>query len=388
MTFQKEKHILLAGAGHAHLYAVTHAHALRKAGAKVTLINPDMYWYYSGMATEVLGGHYGVKDFRVDLRALAEKNGVEFCADEVNAILPEHRRVMTSAGRSLDYDLLSFALGAVPVEREGDVPVDGSFSLNPIRNVLEIRNEVETLLELEPEKELSIVVLGAGAAGVEVAANLAELLRERAPQAGWRLSLLESKGRILSAFPLTASKRGLRKLERLGVSVRVQAPIQHVQSGRVVLERGETMDFDLAVVSMGVRVPELFEKAGLFTDEDGALVVERTLRSREHPELYATGDCARIMGLGLAKLSVHAAAQGPVLVNNLLTALGGGGKLKTYAHPGLPLQIISLGPRDALWVKGNTVLQGRPALWLKRWLDRRYVKQYQTRLTAGSAHWA
>jgi NADH dehydrogenase FAD-containing subunit len=167
-------------------------------------------------------------------------------------------------------------------------------------------------------------------------------------------------------------------LQRAGVTVRTQAQIQHVQSGRVVLEEGETMDFDLAVVATGLRTPELFEQAGLFTDDGGSLLVERTLRTRERPELFAAGDCARIMGLGLLRLGLHAAAQGPVLWHNLLAAVQGG-RIKTYAPATAPVQIISLGPQDALWLKGSTVLQGRWALWLKHGIDRRYLHRYQVR---------
>jgi NADH dehydrogenase FAD-containing subunit len=377
MSVEPEKRILLVGAGQAHLLVVSRARALIRAGAKVTLLSPEAYWYYPAMAAEVLSGYYGVKDFRVDLRALAEKHGVEFIQDEAVEILPGQYRVRTASGLSLVYDRASFAVGSVPVERERDVPVDGSFPLYPALNIIEIRNEVETLLELEPEKELLAAVLGGGAAGVEVALNLAALLKERAPQAGWRIVLLEAKGRVLSAYPAAASRRALKKL-RLGVTVRTQAQIQHVQSGRVVLEEGETMDFDLAVVATGVRSPELFERGGLFTDDGGSLLVERTLRSREHPELFAAGDCARIMGLGLTRLGLHAAAQGPVLFHNLLAALQGG-RLKTYAPARSPLQIISLGPKDALLLKGSAALQGSWALWLKHWLDRRYLRQYQVR---------
>jgi selenide,water dikinase len=378
MPEEKPKHILLVGAGQAHLYVVSRAQALIRAGARVTLLAPEAYWYYPAMAAEVLSGHYGVKDFRVDLQALAEKYGVEFIQEEAESVFPEQRQVRTAAGRTLEYTWASFAVGSVPMERERDVPVDGSFPLYPARNIIEIRNEVETLLELEPEKELLAAVLGGGAGGVEVALNLAALLKERAPQAGWRIILLESKGRVLSAYPAAASRRALKKLQRAGVTVRTQAQIQHVQSGRVVLEEGETMDFDLAVVATGLRTPELFEQAGLFTDDGGSLLVERTLRTRERPELFAAGDCARIMGLGLLRLGLHAAAQGPVLWHNLLAAVQGG-RIKTYAPATAPVQIISLGPQDALWLKGSTVLQGRWALWLKHGIDRRYLHRYQVR---------
>jgi len=370
------KTILLIGAGHAHLHVITRAREFANAGAQLTLVSPEPFWYYPGMAGEVLSGYYGLADFRVDLRSLTEKYGVNYIADEVTHMLPEHRKVLTLSGRALDYDLSSCAIGAIPAESEGDVPVDGSYPLSPVRSIIEIRNEVETLLELEPDRMLTALILGGGPGGVETALNLTALLRERAPVAGWSVMLLEAKARVLSAFSMHASRLAARKLARAKVEVRTGAEIQHVQSGRVVLDRGETLNFDLAVVALGSRVSDLFTRAGLLTDDAGALLVERTLRLRDHPELFAAGDCAHLWGLGLSRCGVHAIAQGPVLAHNLLAVLRGR-PLEAYHRSGTPLQMISLGPAEGLLVRGRWAFRGRWVRFLKHRLDRAYVRRYQ-----------
>jgi NADH dehydrogenase FAD-containing subunit len=370
-----EKAILLVGAGQAHLRVLARARDFVRAGARLTLVSPEPYWFYSNMASEVLSGYYGLSDFRVDLPALTARFGVAFLCDEVVSLLPEHRKVMTIEGRMLDYDLVSFNLGSQANEPEHDVPVDGSFPLTPIRNIIEIRNEIETLLELKPGQPLVVMILGGGPCGVETALNLAALLRERAPAAGWSITLLEAKARLLPELSPRASVLAARRLQQDGVQVRTGAEIQHVQSGRVVLDRGETMNFDLAVMALGNRVADLFIRAGLLTDEVGALLVERTLRLRDHPEIFAAGDCARLWGLGLPRLGVHAAAQGPILANNLLAVLQGR-PLKPY-NGQAPAPIISLGPRDALWTRGRWAWRGKGVLTYKHWRDRRALRPYQ-----------
>jgi len=371
------KHILLIGAGHAHLQVMVQAKTLARAGARLTLVSPEPFWFYPNMATEVLSGHYSLADFRVDLRALTERYGVALVLDEVVSLLPEHRKVLTRMGRMLDYDFISFNLGAQSSEPEGDVLVDGSYPLTPIRNIIEIRNEVETLLELEPDRKLEAMVLGGGPSGVETACNLASLLTERAPQAGWTVTLLEAKARVLPGLPDQAARLAAQQLERVGVLVRTGAEIQHVQSGRVVLDKGETLPCDLAVVAMGTRVQDLFIQANLLTDDAGALLVERTLRLRDHPEIFAAGDCTRLWKMDLNRSGEFAAAEGPLLARNLLAVLRGK-SLKPYSGRARSM-IISLGPRDALWIKGRHVIHGTWVLAWKHRRDRRWIRPFQVR---------
>jgi NADH dehydrogenase FAD-containing subunit len=372
---QTAKHILLVGAGHAHLGVLARAQALVRAGARLTLVCPDPAWYFADMAAEVLGGYYGLADFRVDVRALCARAGAEWLGEEVVSLLPEHRQVLTATGRALEYDLASFAVGSLSAEREGDVPVDGSYPLLPVQVILEVRNELETLLELEPDRSPQVLVLGGGPTGVETALALAGLLAERSPAQGWTVTLIEGRARVLPGGIAAASRVAERALARHGVKVRTGTEIQHVQSGRVVLEHGETLNFDLALTAMGNRVTDLFGKAGLHTDDFGALLVDRTLRSRDRPELFAAGDCARLWGLGLPRTSQHAIAQAPVLAHNLLAVLRGA-PLRAYA-PAVQQQWLALGPREALWVRGQRAWHGSWVLALKRRRERAYVRALQ-----------
>lgn len=370
------KMVLLVGGGHASLPVLLQARAFGRLGATVTLVSPDPYWYYSGMAAEVLSGYYGLNDFRVDVRGLAEKYGVEFIHDEVVSLLPDHRKMITATGRTLAYEFAAFTLGARPLDYEGEVPADGTFTLHPSRNVIEIRNEVETLLELETERAVCVVVAGGGAAGVEAALNLAALFSQRLPAKGWKITLVEAKSRVLPGYPKKASLLAGRSLAAAGVQLLTGREIQHIQSGRVVLEKGEMLDFDLAVVALGNRVLDLFNQAGLLTDESGALLVERTLQVRDYPEIFAAGDCARLWGLGLPHSGEHARQQGKLLARNLLAVLQGK-PLKTYPQQRAVSSLLSLGPRAALWIRGGRVRHGKWVAACKHWRNRQYLRPYR-----------
>lgn len=376
MNDPKPKEILLAGAGHANLEVLAHSRSLLKThGGRLTLLDRNPNWFFPNFTADVLGGHYGLQDFRIDLRELCQRQGVQFIQDEVVSLLLQQKKLLTRSGRMLDFDLLSLALGSVPQELERDVPAEGSFPVIPVYKVLEIRNEIETFLELFPQRRMEVAVLGAGPAGVEYSLNLAQLLAQRAPEAGWKLTLVEGSGRLLPGLSQTAGRLVRRVLLAHDVTVRLGAAVQHVQSNRLVLERGETVPFDLAVVATGSRCDELLGRSGLATDERGALWVDRTLQAEGHPGVFATGDCAAVRGLRNLRTGAAARAQGQVLTANLLATLSGG-RLRRFQGPYRGCQLISLGQDEALLTLPHAALAGRWVLELKRWLDRRFRRQW------------
>lgn len=375
MNGPKPRDILLVGAGHAHLEVLRRSGPLRARGGRITLLDRNPYWFFPNFAADVLGGHYGLKEFQVDLHDLCRRWGAAFIQDEAMSLLPQQKKLLTRSGRMLDYDLLSLALGSVPQELERDIPAEGSFPVFPVYKVLEIRNEIETFLELFPQRQLEIAVVGAGPSGVEYSLNIAQLLALRAPEAGWRLTLLEGRGRLLPTLSPAAGRLAGRVLVAHDVSVRVNAAVQHVQSNRLVLERGETVPFDLAVVATGGRCDELIAKSGLATDERGALRVDRTLQADGHAGVFAAGDCAAVRGTRSLRTGALARAQGPVLAANLLASLGGG-RRRRFQGPWRGCLLISLGQDEALLSLPHTALAGRWALRLKRRLDRRYRRQW------------
>ena len=77
--------VILVGAGHVHLYVAAHAEALVERGARVVLVDPGEFWY-SGLATGMLGGMYAPAEDQVDPRALIEAHGGEFIRDRVETV--------------------------------------------------------------------------------------------------------------------------------------------------------------------------------------------------------------------------------------------------------------------------------------------------------------
>jgi len=363
-------HLVLAGAGHAHLEVLARLAEFTRRGHRVTVVSLQPGHDYSGMGPGLLGGFYAPEQIRFPVRELAEAGGGTFLADRVLAIDPERRCLRLRSGETLDYDVLSCNLGS-EVRRAGvSLETSDWVAAKPIENLVRLR---EDLRERLANKPLRLLVVGGGPAGVELAGNLWRLGRETGAGAAITLA---AGSRLLAGFPDRARRLALASLEGRGITVREGTRVVAVAAGAARLADGTTLACDRAVLATGIEPPGLFRTSGLPVGPDGGLKVDATLRCPDHPEIFGAGDCIHFAPRPLARIGVYAVRQGPVLHRNLLAALAG--------EPGTPfrpqpkfLLIFNLGDGRGIACRGGGCLDGRLAFRFKDWLDRRFVARYQ-----------
>src|SRR5690606_33026782 len=108
-TLQKD--VILVGAGHAHLHLIKHASRFRDRGVRLTVIDPNGFWY-SGLATGVLGGMYPPELDYVDPEPLITKGGGRLIRDRLVGLDPQKRIVILESGETIDYDAASLNVGS------------------------------------------------------------------------------------------------------------------------------------------------------------------------------------------------------------------------------------------------------------------------------------
>jgi len=364
--------VVLVGAGHAHLYTLKRAEAFARRGFELILIAPENFWY-SGLATGVLGGHYPPALDQVDVGALARRGGGRFIPDRVAAIEPARRIVRLASGREIAYQALSLNLGSeVPLDAIAGAEARG-LAVKPVQNLWRLRQEL-LARAAATAGPLRVVVVGGGATGCEVAANIAELLRRAGAAA--QLCLISGGGRLLESFPAGAAASVERVLRRRGVEVLHGARVESVEDGRAVLQGGGTRPFDHLVFATGLRPSALLRAAGLPTDEQGAMLVDRHLRSIGDPRIHGGGDCIALRDRVLPKIGVFAIRQAPILFHNLLAALEDRPR-RDFAPQRRWLLILNLGDGTGLLLWDRFWWRGRAAFRLKDWIDRRFLAEYQ-----------
>jgi NADH dehydrogenase FAD-containing subunit len=363
---------VLVGAGHAHLYTLSRAAAFREAGASLTLVAPGPFWY-SGLATGVLSGRYPPALDQIDVRVLVRRAGGEFLADQVTGIDAAGRLLRLRSHPPLSYDVLSLNVGSeVPL---ADVPGADrhGFAVKPIENLWKLHEDLQARFSTRLCPPPRVVVLGGGATGCEVAANVEGLARREC--AGVEVTLVTRGPRLLEGFPDGAGRTMLRVLQRRGVRVLTGATAARVEEHAVFLADGQALPCDIAVHAWGLAPPALLHESGLPT-ESGGLRVDEHLRCVGDERIFGGGDCIAFPGPPLPRVGVHAVREAPILFHNLLATVRGTA-LRRYDPQKRCLLILNLGDGTGLATWGGWHYRGWLAYRLKDWLDRSFLRKYR-----------
>lgn len=366
------KRVVLVGAGHAHLYVAKHAGRLVRAGAEVVLVDPDRFWY-SGLATGMLGGRYDAEEDQVDAGALVERGGGRFVRDRLAALDRGRRVALLESGRELPYDVVSLNVGSEIATGQLAGSEDHAWTAKPTRNLWRLRRRLEELLG-RGGNPLRVIVAGGGATGCEVAANVAALARRHG--APVELMLISRSRRLLPRQRLGVSRRVAAMLGRGGVMVSHDCAVDEVHPARLVCSDGRRPEYDVLVAATGLVAPPLVAGLGLPLGSGGGLLVGPTLQSVGDEGVLAVGDCADLAGRPLPRLGVFAVRQSPVLLHNLEAALSGTA-FSEYRPQRVWLSILNLGGDRGLALWGPLSVYGRLPMVLKDRIDRRFMASYR-----------
>jgi NADH dehydrogenase len=300
-------HIVVLGAGFGGL---TFCQAFRSPRARVTLVDRQNHHLFQPLLYQVATAGLSAPEVAQPARSiLRDQPKVSVRLDEVKGIELAKRRVHLASG-PLDYDHLVIALGGVTSyfghpEWEQFAP-----GLKSLDDALRIRREVLLAFEhaeneLNPAERvrlLTIVVVGGGATGLELAGAFAELTRHvlrrdfRHIDSGKaRVILLEGGDRLLAHMAPESSASAKRQLESLGVEVRLQAKVSSISQGLVELADGTCIEAANVIWAAGVAASPLTRSLGVETDRTGRLKVLPDLSLPGHPEVFAIGDLALVL---------------------------------------------------------------------------------------------
>jgi len=348
------KRILLVGAGHAHTVVLKSLRETPLPGARFTLVSPLPRQLYSGMLPGVIAGHYRREEAIIDVQRLADAAHVEFVRGEVVWLDALRRTATLKDGRSLAYDHASLNAGSLV-----DTSVPGAAEhARPVKPLDAFAESIEQRLGSQP---IHVAVAGGGAGGAEIAMAL----RRR----GAVVTLFSEA----STFPKRLARRVAAALRRGGVDYRAGMPVTALEPGPVAVSGPAQQAFDLVLWATGAAPLRWLASSGLETDGRGFVLVDETLRSVSHPEVFAAGDCATLREAPHPRSGVYAVRHGEVLAHNLRATVAGG-RLKRYSPQRRALMLLSCGGRYAIASRCPISAEGRWVWCWKDWIDRRWVR--------------
>jgi NADH dehydrogenase len=294
-------HIVVVGAGFAGLNFAKHFPTDR---ARITVVDRQNHHLFQPLLYQVATAGLSAVDIAQPVRAiLNNKPNLEVLMAEVTGLDLAAKKVRHTAGE-LSYDYLVLGLGGVTSYFGHDEWAQFAPGLKSLDDALKIRRKILLAYEhaeTEPDearrKELmTIVVIGGGPTGVELAGAFAELTRtvltkdfDRIDPAKARVLLVEGSPRLLNAFPEDLSASARRQLEHLGVEVRLGVRVTAIRDGEIDVG-GETIRAENIIWGAGVSAHPLTRTLGVELDRAGRVKILPDLSVPGHPEVFALGD--------------------------------------------------------------------------------------------------
>lgn len=364
------KDLVLVGGGHSHL-AVLRAFGMRPlAGLRLTLISPEFDTAYSGMLPGLVAGHYTFDETHIDLLRLCRFAGARFLRCRAEGIDAAGKTVLIEGRPPIPYDILSINSGSLPDVSQVPGAAAHAIPVKPVASFLARWRELES--RLAAGGPIKIGIVGAGAGGVEIAMALRHRLRG---QREVLLHLFEAGAEILPGHNISARRKIERELQRQAIALRLGQKVALVDGTGLVLSDGARFDLDAVIWTTHAAAPSWIAGSGLARDDAGFLLLDPSLRSLSHTEVFAAGDVGSIAGHARPKSGVFAVRQGPPLADNLRRALLER-PLKRYLPQKRFLSLLATGGRSAVASRGTLAFEG-PRLWRwKDWIDRRFMRRF------------
>ena len=356
--------VLILGGGFAGSYV---ARELGRSGA--TIVNPNNFMLYTPLLPEAAAGSVEPRHVTVPLRTMAPHS--ELLLGKAVAHDPGRRvvEVESEAGRfHISYAELVVALGAVT--RMPALPGlhEHALGLKNLADAIDLRNHVLRQLELAdatPEsasRRLTFVFAGAGFAGVEVLAELHELVAD-ALKAHPRLAgveprwlLIDGAERILHQMPAQLARHAHKSLAARGIEILTKTTLASVDARGATLSDGRRIDTETLVWTAGVTPNPILPELGLPLDERGRVRVDERLRVLGARHIWALGDGAAVPNQATPgetdpATCQHALRQAKRLASNLR----GAPRPYRYRTRG---QMATLGTRHGVALLGKVPVNG------------------------------
>ncbi|HEX6758912.1 MAG TPA: NAD(P)/FAD-dependent oxidoreductase [Propionibacteriaceae bacterium] len=352
-------HVVVVGAGFGGISATEE---LSKEGFRVTLLDRFPYTTFQPLLYQVATGELNPGDVTYALRFFAARHeGVRFRCAGVVAIDHDQQEVVCDDGVRVGFDYLVIGNGITTNHFGIPGAEEYTVSMYTRAEALRVRDTIFGSLEIiagrsDPNTSgFTVVIVGGGPTGVEMAGQLAELKTETIPSiypelnsARVHVVLVEMTEHLLAPFDDSLRKYALKELIKRGVDVRLKTAISEVEPDRVDFKDGSSMPVDLVIWAAGVSGDPLIRDWGLPIGRAGRIEVNDDTRVVGEERIFAIGDGSVIVNNPLPQLGQPAIQMGKFAAKQI-----------ARLHRGLDTQTFSYFDKGIMATigRGDAVLQ-------------------------------
>jgi selenide,water dikinase len=370
-----DRRLLLLGGGHAHLFVLKRLAESPLPGVTTTLVAPFPQHHYSGMVPGYLQGTYEEAQLVFDLPRLCRAAGARFVRALAERI-DGRGQVVTAGGRPWPFDVCAVDVGSEAASLDTPGVREHAYTVRPMSRVVALRTQADAVIARGGTAPVRVGIVGGGAGGVEVALALERRIRDRGRSS--TVTLLDGADTILVDYAPRVRALALAVLASRGVRVATGRSVRAVGPDTVTVDGGDALPSDLTVWLTGAAPPALLGVSAVPRDSRGFLHVDATLRAVDGAPIWGAGDCVTLAAHpSTPRAGVYAVRAAPVLDRNLRAALVGGPPAR-YEPQRSFLALLNTADGKAILRWRGVATHARSAWWLKDWIDRRFVRAYQT----------
>lgn len=363
----KDQKVVIVGGGFGGVK--TALELANKPGFQVQLISTHMNFEYHGALYRSATGHSPM-EVVIPLKTIFKRaKNVELILDTIAAINPKRKVLRSETGDEYAYDTIVLAMGN-DVNYFGIVGMDAhSFAMTTIPQTIELRAKLIELFK-QPGSTPTIAIVGAGPTGVELAGEVQEFARRISHKYRTRLSrphvvLIEGGDRVLPMLDPILSGKAYKRLQKLGVQLRLSTKVNSCEPGKVCISDGE-VEADAIVWTAGSKAVGFYEQhPRVFKLEKGKVIVDEQMRAQGHDDIYVIGDNAYTKFSGMAQTALHDAK---FVARNLLRIQKG---TPPVAYRNWhPLYVVPIGENWAILQTAKNRISGYRGWLVRRRADR------------------
>lgn len=297
--------VLVIGGGYGGLRAIENLQSY--ADIEIVLVDQNPYHYLQTEAYGYIAGKIDVHDIAIDLQSWCEGfDNVTFKQMKITSV-DFDAKVVNSEEESVSFEYAILAVGArtnffsfIEGLREN------SYGVKFLNRAFNFRKEFEELLYNKLNTKLSdkgqkynIAVGGAGLSGVEVAAEMAYVLKNYGETIGSRANdiniyLIDASATILPGTSSFIIKNTKKRLEKLGVKILTNAFISKVDAEKISFKEGEDLEYCFMIFTGGIKASPLNETIECEKNRINQLIVDKTLNVSGHKNVFGIGDCVEM----------------------------------------------------------------------------------------------
>ena len=293
-------------------------------------------------------------------------SGCEFIESAVASLDPDRQVILSEDGRRIDYDFLSINTGSTqtPV-----LDTKNCLSIKPVNRFLGwLQQELPT--KVNGHSRFSLVVIGAGAAGVETIMALHRRLSDLPVD----LHLVSGQG-VLPGYPASVKRMVEEELTNKGIHCHLNFRVTSIEERQIKSAENKQLEYHHLILATSAKPSGWPTESSLTTDSKGFILVNECLQSLSHSNVFAVGDIATFAPSQLAKCGVYAVRQMPVLYQNLQNSLLD--KTLVPYHPQQRfLALLSCADGRGIASRGWFRARGRMVWRWKDSIDRRFMAQF------------